>query len=458
MTHLSRDVAHYALNKDDFTSAAYASAKTFILDTLGVGIAGARAPYRDAVLATVRAWGSGEGAHVFGSGDAVPAASAAYINGFQIHSMEYDCVHEAAVVHPMATIFAALSAEAERLAHSGRKVSGEAFLKAVIVAVDVAVGLGAAATSPLKFFRPATAGLFGATLGIARLRGMEVDTALSSMGCALAQCAGVMQAHIEGKPTLPVQIAGAARAAVVACDLAEAGLTGPEYALEGPSGYFAMFEDSADLARLRKRLGAPHAITEVSWKPFPTGRAAQGGITLMQELRAKGVTPDAIDKLTLSAPPIIPRLVARPAKTDMSPNYARLCFGYLGAIALMRDTVSLADFARQDLADSDIHGLAQRITTVSNGVTDPAAFVPQSLTAKLTDGTSMTVSTDILFGSPAFPLTREQHLEKFRNCVAFGLSAVKAEAIADGLIGLIDSLERQDAMVDIFRLAYGRWN
>jgi len=74
------------------------------------------------------------------------------------------------------------------------------------------------------------------------------------MGCALAQCAGVMQAHVEGKPTLPVQIAGAARAAVVACDLAEAGLHGPESALEGPFGYFNMFEEvtNAQMAAVTK--------------------------------------------------------------------------------------------------------------------------------------------------------------------------------------------------------------
>lgn len=238
MKTVSLKFAQYALTQNSFPDSAYASAKTFVLDSLGVGIAGSHAPFSDSIFQTVQSWGSGHAAHLWGRGLKAPVTSAAYMNGFQIHSMEYDCVHEPAIVHPMATIFAALSAEAE----SQGGVTGLQLLEAVIIAVDIAVELGVAVTSQLKFFRPATAGLFGATLGIARLRGYDSSTALSAMGCALAQCAGVMQAHVEGKPTLPVQIAGAARAAVVACDLAENGLHGPVQALEGAFGYFKMFE------------------------------------------------------------------------------------------------------------------------------------------------------------------------------------------------------------------------
>ncbi|HFB54695.1 MAG TPA: MmgE/PrpD family protein, partial [Hellea balneolensis] len=338
MESLSQFVARYALTKKSFPTEAIDKAKTFILDSLGVGIAGAQAPFSKIVYTSVQKWGAGDDAHIWGRGERRPQASAAYLNGFQIHSMEFDCVHEPAVVHPMATILAALGSEADKT-----NCSGQAFLEAIIIAVDIAVELGVAATSGLKFFRPATAGLFGATLGIARLRGLDQDTTLSAMGCALAQTAGVMQAHVEGKPTLPVQIAGAARAAVVACDLAEAGLEGPVSSLAGPYGYFAMFEDQADMDSVRRHLGQIHRITEVSWKPFPTGRAAQGGIVCVQDLRKQGLTLANLKHLTLSAPPIIHRLVAREAVPDMTANYARLCFAYLAAMTLKTGSVSLQD-------------------------------------------------------------------------------------------------------------------
>jgi len=451
MSDISLAFAHYALTQSVFSDSAYDAAKTFILDSLGVGIAGSNAPFNEAVFKTAMSWGKGNDSHLWGRGMKAPAATAAYLNGFQIHSMEYDCVHEPAVVHPMATIFAAISAEAER--QNG--VSGFQLMKAIIVAVDVAVELGVAVESPLKFFRPATAGLFGATLGIARLRGFDEAAALSAMGCALAQCAGVMQAHVEGKPTLPVQIAGAARASVVACDLAEAGLYGPESSLEGPFGYFKMFEDEADAEVAADRLGKTHRITEVSWKPFPTGRAAQGGIVLVQELMKQGVTLDNLEELTLSAPPIIPRLVNRPIAENMIANYARLCFPYLAPIVLMRGTVGLSDFTRSDLQSEAIRTASKKIKIETNHITDPAEFVPQSMTARLKNGDEKIAMIGKLFGSPADPLSREQHLEKFRNCVAFGLSEVKAESPANRLIDLTDNLERSEDCSELFSLASG---
>jgi len=450
MSEVSRKFARYALSQSEFPDAAMTAAKTFMLDSLGVGIAGSKAPFQKSVATVVSSWGEGAGASLWGNGRKGPVASAAYLNGFQIHGMEFDCVHEPAVVHPMATIFAALSTEAE-----SQKLSGRILTEAVIIAVDVAIELGVAVTSPLKFFRPATAGLFGATLGIARLRGFDEAAAMSAMGCALAQCAGVMQAHVEGKPTLPVQIAGAARAAVIACDLAENGLHGPESSLEGPYGYFEMFEYEADAKIAAQRLGQIHRITEVSWKPFPTGRAAQGGIVLIQKLIEKGATFENIKQLTLSAPPIIPRLVERPIPDDMSANYARLCFPYLAPIALKRGTIALSDFTPSDLRDADIRAFAKKVVLKTNHISDPAAFVPQTLTAELKDGRTLEARIDKLFGSPEDPLTPQQHLEKFKACISFGLSDINAQATGNRLITLIEGIESLSDVSEIFELAAG---
>ncbi|MGB6231583.1 MAG: hypothetical protein WBF53_15820, partial [Litorimonas sp.] len=229
----------------------------------------------------------------------------------------------------------------------------------------------------------------------------------------------------------------------------------PERSLDGSVGYFAMFEDEVDVKGAAERLGKVHRITEVSWKPFPTGRAAQGGIPLVQRLMEQGVSADNLDSLELHAPPIIPRLVARPARAGMSPNYARLCFPYLAAVTLTRGTVGLDDFTRDSLDDSALLALAETVTVATNHVEDPAEFVPQSAKAVLSDGTERLAMTAKLFGSPSDPLSRDQHIAKFRRCVAFGLRDDKAKAVADGLIARVDHLERFDDVRDLFRLAGG---
>jgi 2-methylcitrate dehydratase PrpD len=404
------------LQWDSISPTARKAAKTFLHDTLCVGAAGARAANADAILKVAQGWGEGGACSVLGRpGVRLPATSAAFVNAFQIHGQEFDCVHEPAVLHPMATLTAALRAEAER---SG-PYTGAAFIAAVVVGVDIAVALGLASTSPLKFFRPATAGIFGSVAGLARLRGLDRDTTLDAFGYALAFASGTMQAHVEGKPALPVQVAHAARGALDAVDLAVAGLKGPQRSIDGPFGYLSLFETAFDLEPIYRDLSSVRRIAEVSWKPFPTGRAAQGGLVALRTLMEDhGLTAANLESLTFSAPPLIKRLVGRRPHTGMDVAYARLCLPWLAAVALTRGEVGLGDFDRERLDNQALLILAEAISVVEDNSTDPAAFVPLIAKAKTKDGRTTAVTIDAMLGSPAHPLTDAQHMDKARVCLA----------------------------------------
>jgi 2-methylcitrate dehydratase PrpD len=423
-----------ALRWDAIPEAARSKALTFLHDSLAVGVAGRNAAHADGVLAMVRGWGNGETAGVLGRpGVRLPAPSAAFVNAFQIHGQEYDCVHEPAVLHPMATVLAALLAEAER----GGPVSGEQFLTALIAGVDVAVTLGIAAPDALMFFRPATAGIFGCVAAIASMRAMPRTMALDAFGHAMAFASGTMQAHLEGKPALPVQVAHAARSSLDAIDLARAGMPGVVHPLDGPFGYYALMEKREELAAAMARLEQGHRITEVSWKPFPTGRAGHGGIVSVQRLMAQhGLTADTLESLEYHAPPLIHRLVGRPAKPGMEPGYARLCLPFLGAVTLLRGTVSLGDFQRGRLDDPEVLGLAARIRVVADGNPDLAAFVPAQARVRTADGRELVEDVTAQFGSPEWPLSEAEHLAKARGCLAFAGLEDLEEALADA-VGLL---------------------
>ena len=419
---------------DDLPDAAVQAAQTFILDTLAVGVAGRRNPYRDAVLGAGRAWGEGEAARILGDSVRVPATTAAFVNAYQMHCLEFDCVHEPAVVHAMTAVLAATLAESEQAA---APVSGQQFIVAATLGVEVAALLGMAATAPLTFFRPATAGVFGAAAAVAVLRNYGAPRIRSCFGHALCHAAGTMQAHEEGKPTLPVQLGNAARAGLVAADLAAAGVPAPEDALEGPYGYFALFERSFDAAGLAEALGKVWRVTELSHKPYPSGRATHGGVEAALQLRGQGVTAKALKAMKLSAPPLIHQLVVRPPLADMNVNYARLCFPYVGATALLHGTVGLEHFTDEALGDAAVLAAAQRFSAIVNEIQDPAAFTPQTLTAELADGASLSVCIDKVLGSPEHPLSEAQRLAKVRAC----LSSVYAdEGRAEGLIKAVAAL------------------
>lgn len=372
-----------------------AAALHLLGDTLAVGAAGANTPGAGGVLAAARAWGIGEDARLIGSDARLPAASAAFVNGFRIHCLEWDAVHEPAVVHAMSVVTAALGASIDRMGGC----DPEAALSALAVGVDIAAGLGLAATSPLTFFRPATAGCIGAALAVARIEGVEPLEDV--LGLAYSSLSGTMQAHVEGSIALPLQIANAARAAIAAVDLVKAGLTGPHDALEGPFGYFRLI-DRGELGSYTRDLGRIWRIAEISVKPYPSGRASHAVLGTLADLQ---LDPGDVEAIEAHVPPLIARLVGRPPVADMTPAYARLCLPVLTALMLTDGRIDPRRFVPETLADPAIRALTDRLIITVDGNPDPNALFPQRLVVRLTDGGTIERAIPHTLGSPDAPLS-----------------------------------------------------
>jgi aconitate decarboxylase len=423
---------------EDLSDDAILQAKTFILDTIGVGIAGSTAAGADELFRVSAGWGEGAHASVWGRRGRVPAATAAFLNGFQAHCQEYDCLHEKAVLHPMATLLPATIAHAERAGG----VCGRELIAAVAAGIDVAAGLGVAAREGLKFFRPATSGGFGATAAIARVRGFDVDTLCHAFGIQYGQTSGTMQPHVEGSVVLPMQVGFNARAALQSCDLAAAGLTGPRDAFEGEFGYMRLYEGAWDLQPTWDRLGKIWFVSELSHKPYPAGRATHGGIEGIMALRAQRPFAAAdVAAVRVVGPPLIKRLCGRPDVASPSANYARLCMAFIGAKVLLHGKIDLAHYRGAELTDPATHALAARIVIESDGNPDPNAMVPQEVVVTLKDATVLRWRCPVMLADPARRLGREQHLAKFRRCLDFAKEPLRPGA-GDTMIDLVDRLER----------------
>jgi 2-methylcitrate dehydratase PrpD len=354
------------------------------------------------VLAAARGWGAVGPVPVLGRvGVTLPAAGAAFVNGFQIHCLEWDAVHEPAVVHAMSVVTAAVHAAAH-----ARGVAAEAALQAVVAGVELACLLGVAARSPLRFFRPATAGVMGAALGVARLAGLPRARFGDVLGLAHAQAAGTMQAHVEGSIALPLQVAAAARAAITAVDLVEAGLPGPQDALTGPFGYFPLF-DEGDPAPLIAMLGRHWRVPEISIKPWPSGRASHATLAALEGLGAAQVT-----RIEAEVPPLIARLVGRPWQEGMTPAYARLCLPFLVALMLTDGRIDPRRFTPANFADSGLRALGARLELRVDANPDLNALAPQRFRLHLAEAEVRDVLVPATLGSPANPLTPSQHRAK----------------------------------------------
>lgn len=422
---------------EDLPEAAVRAARIFILDTIGVALAGTNGPHvPELIEASAATMGDGP-ARCWGHRRRLSVPGAAMVNGYQIHNSEFDCVHEAAVVHPMTVCLAAVAAHADWAGG----VSGRDLVTAVVLGVDVACHLGVATTTGLRFFRPATAGIFAAAAGLGKVLGFDARRQTALFGHVYGQLCGTMQAHTEGSMLLGLQIGFNARNAVIAADLARRGIPSIVNVLEGPFGYFGMIELQGDLDRVQGDIGKVWRITEVAHKPFPSGRATHGMLDGFRELQAEhGFAAGEVEGAEARVPPLTHHLVGRPILDDMPANYARLCGSYVSACALLRGDLRVDDFSDERRHDPETLALGRRIEVVADGTKDPNALTPVTVTVRLKGGGKLSRTIDTVYGNPAKPMSREAHLAKFHRNFRSALNPLPAEN-ADRLVEMLDRIE-----------------
>lgn len=445
MTAAARFAAHALETRfSDLSAIAIERAKVYVLDSLGVGIAGSSVEGGDGLVRVASGWGEPV-VPVWGRAVRLSAPAAAFVNAWQMHNQEYDCLHEGAVVHALATVLPAALAAAQL--RGG--VTGAALITAVAVGADIASGLGLASQSGFRFFRPATAGGFGAVAAAGRLLGFDKETLQAAFAWQLAQVSGTMQAHTEGSPILPVQVAFNARAALQSCEFAPLGFAPARAVFEGPYGYLPLIEGNFDLAPILDSLGRTWRIAEFSHKPFPAGRATHGGIEGVMALQAQhGFTAADVARVEIAAPPLILRLVGRPLLPDAGASYVRLCVAYAVAKVLQKGSIDLADFRGKVLADPATLALAGLVTLRDDGNPDPNALAPQAMTVHLKNGAKFSWRCETMLAHPSRPLMHDQHLAKFRRCLDFAATPL-APGAGECLIEIVERLEELD---DVRRL------
>ena len=438
---------------EDIPSDVIKAAKTCILDTIGVGLAGSIGPYVEELVTTFENASTeiANNARVIGQNIRLAPGNAALLNGFQIHNSEFDCVHEEAVVHTMTVLIASLLADADR--RGG--VTGETLIRASILGVDVACNLGVASTSALQFFRPATAGAFAAVAAVACARGFDKECLLRAFSLAYIQLSGTMQAHTEGSSLLALQIGLNAKNALLACDLAENGLPGLNGVLEGRFGYFGLFEAAGDIRSVLPTLKQNWRIKEVAHKPFPSGRATHGIVDAIREIQAEHeIDVDAVVRLEARVPSLINHLVGRPVHDNMEISYARLNGQYAAAVMLQRKFIGIHDYTDEAIRNKASIGLAEKVKIIVNDNPDPNALSPVEIDIHMKNGEKFSRRIETVYGNPQKPLSREEHLAKFRRnweVAKVGLIMENAEK----MIGAVDNLEKVTDICELIDLVTG---
>ena len=434
---------------DELPASAVLAAKTFILDGMGVGVAGSAGPWLDGLIASAKTQGTGNDARVWVFGDRLPASAAAMVNAYQMHNSEFDCVHEEAVVHAMTVPLAAAMADSERTARGrGGKADrkrrpGRRYRSPYRRFVQIQTPLFSDRRRPVLSARLRLSASFALSIS---------ETLVNAFGIVLAQLSGTMQAHVDGGVMLAMQMGFNARNAIVAADMAERGLSAPKAVLEGEFGFFNLFEGDYDLGPSLDALGTTWRIEELAHKPFPSGRATHGVLDAVLTLKDDhGLAANDIDTITCHVPPLTHQLVGRPIRDVMEANYARLSAPYVLASALISGRLGIDDFAPEALANDDRLDLGRRISIEIEDNPNKNALTPVTVEVVLKDGRTHRITMDVVYGNPAKPMTRDAHLDKFRRNWALAAHPLTADN-GERLINMIDALEDISDVADCVNL------
>tara|TARA_Y100000588_G_scaffold393443_1_gene509476 strand:- start:6348 stop:7184 length:837 start_codon:yes stop_codon:yes gene_type:complete len=269
------------------------------------------------------------------------------------------------------------------------------------------------------------------------------------------QLSGTMQAHTEGSSLLALQIGFNARNALIACDLADNGLPALEGVLEGRFGYFGLFEAEGDIRSVLPTLGKTWRIAEVAHKPYPSGRATHGIVDAIRELQAEcDIDFNGILSVEARVPSLINHLVGRPVKDDMEISYARLNGRYAAAVMLRRGFIGIYDYTLEAIRDKSSLELARKVHIVVNDNPDPNALSPVEVDITMINGDVLSKRIEKVYGNPEKPLSREEHLAKFRrNWEA--AAADLSEKDMEKMIERIDSLECVSDIRELIEMASG---
>src|SRR3954464_2974948 len=235
---LARQMARcvLALDLGEFGPDVVAKAKLCLLDFLSCAFEAGDHPWSRQAIAIAQVGGS---ATIIGTSQLSSPSDAAFANAVMGHGLVREDMHAASIAHHGVVIWPTLLALSEQTPLDGAKL-----LTAAIIGYETGARIGRALlTSDLaRLYRPT--GLVtppGAALAGSYALGLTEDAATSAIAIAANTSSGLNEWPRAGGSEMYFQPSFAARNAIAAVELAEAGALASETILEGAAGLFAAF-------------------------------------------------------------------------------------------------------------------------------------------------------------------------------------------------------------------------
>ncbi|MCR4419114.1 MAG: MmgE/PrpD family protein [Clostridia bacterium] len=432
---------------EDLPVPVVENTKKQVLDFFGVALGGSNEAGVRELRGLLEEWGGAEQATVIGAGRRLPLPHAAQMNATMAHALDYDDVHEAAVIHPGVVTLPAALAAAEYVGG----IDGKELITAVALGTDFICRLGLA-TRPgqnvhqFGWHLTSIYGYMTAAAVAGRILGLDREALLNAMGIAYHQSAGNGQCVKDGALTKRMGPGFAVRGGVAAALMARGGITGAKNSLEGELGMYRVYhQGSYSRDRLVGELGTRFEGLNVSIKPYPCCRGVHPFIDAALGLvREGGPEPAAVERILIACGEGTRLLLASPLEAKVRPRTpvdSQFSVPWGVAVAVARKRATIKDFSAEAIRSPDILEVAAKIEVeVDPALNRGDEIEPARVT--ITDRDGRTYSREVQFptGSPQQPMTFAECERKLRDCLAHAGNPLPEDRVAR-LVELVSSLE-----------------
>ncbi len=402
--------------------------KMGVLDCVGVALAGSQEPVGKIMLKYARSLTGGAEATIWGTANKVSVQEAALVNGAMSHALDYDDMNRSMLGHPSAVLVPALFAVAEKMQFSGRKL-----LEGYILGLEVMARLGRifGPQAYEKSWHPtAVLGVIGACASTSYLLRLNYQQTLNAVGIAASEASGIKKNF--GSMTKPLHAGSAGRKGIWAALLAEKGLIADSQALDGTFGFFEMFNGKPCELDEVNDPAKPLDIIEsgLVFKQYPCCGGLHSLLDNMISLKRKyGIRAEEVKEVECR---VHPHRIAYLDRAQVHEGLeAKFSIQYCVAAATLNGKVGLNDFSRDSIARPETRAMMKKIRITSNS--DLGGFGSEVIVHNL-DGKQFSSTLAGAKGSPDFPLSEGELLQKFADCAILAMSSLQAEKAGAALM------------------------
>lgn len=441
---LTREVASFVhrTRLADIPSEVTRLARSYVLDGLGVALAGSTEECCKIAHKHYGAWGAKREAWVIGTPIRFPAEKAAFCNGLAAHAQDYDDTQLSTskdavyglLTHPTTPVLNAAWAAAEVAGAGGREL-----LEAYIVAVEAECRLSDA-MSPghyrMGFHSTGTVGHLGACLAAGKLLRLTEDQLVHALGLAASMAAGLRENF--GTMTKPFHAGRACENGLLACLLVRRGFTSTSVILEARRGFYNAFGVGGgyEPSKIRGKLGRPWFFLEpgIAIKPYPSGSLSHPAQDLVLELVARhDIRPGQVEKIDVGTNSNIPNALIYPMPTTELEG--KFSIPFCMAIAVVERKAGLRQFRTEKVRDPRVVEIMKRTTLYVDPEMERLGFdlARSVVKVRLKDGRVIEGRADRAHGTPPDLLSFDQLAEKFRDCARLAVTKDQAERAVEAV-------------------------